>query len=601
MVGAGDMMRRRLVLLAAAGAAVAGLAVVPPAAEPVQAAPTELSDPTARPLGAVTVIGDSVMLGGLIVSPTIVDRLAERGWGPIRARAGEGYRTGYIDSAATSKASYWIERWRGEGWDAPNVIVNLGANDMGFCRADDPECSYRSVKYLVDVIGPGHRIWWPKATRAANLSVQQGNWNRALDRVAAEHDHVTIWDWPTVMADGPFPSPDATHLSGDGYRLRSELMAEQFTADLAVGRRTGVGAVLPEPGTDPTALVPIGPVRVLDTRSDEPGRLAAGSTIEVTVAEHVPDDAVAIAAYVTATATADRGYLTVFDCAEPRPTASVVSYERGGTRGSVAIAPLSPDGSVCVFSRSAADIVVDLQAAFAPDSADGVRFDPLATPRRLLDTRDGGRAELHRVSVPVGAAAAVVSVAAIGRGERGFATAFACDDPRPATASVNHGAVEIVNSMAFVPIGPSGELCIFVKADADITVDLAGVFTPDGSLGFVPVRPTRTIDTRNGTGGWAPVHGRRQTIDAPVAPATARAVSGTLTIVEPVDAGHLRAWPCGDLPPTANVNAAVGQVLANAVTVAVDDAGLLCVFARSATTTVFDTTGWWVDAIRPGE
>ena len=41
----------------------------------VEAAPTELRDGTARPLGAVTVLGDSVMLGGMVYSPTIVDAL----------------------------------------------------------------------------------------------------------------------------------------------------------------------------------------------------------------------------------------------------------------------------------------------------------------------------------------------------------------------------------------------------------------------------------------------------------------------------------------------------------------------------------------------
>ena len=595
----GDTVRGRrrslaaIVLVVAATSAIAG----PGGPDRVEAAPTELFDGTPRPLGAVSVIGDSVLLGGLIVSPTIVDRLGAHGWGPIRARAGEGYRTGHVASAPTSKASYWIERWRAEGWDAPNVLVNLGANDLGFCRADDPECSYLAVMHLVEAIGPGHRIWWPKVTRPASLAVPQANWNAALDRVAAERDDVVTWDWPAVMAAGPFPSPDATHLTGEGYRLRSALMAEQFTIDLARATRSGAAADLPSAAGPATEIVPVGPARLLDTREHPPRRLDADATIEIAIDENVPASAVAVAAYVTAVDAGDRGYLTVWDCDTDRPIASTVNYEAGGTRGSVGIVGLSESRTICVFSRADADVVVDVQAAFVPAGASGARFDPIDRPTRLLDTRDTGRAELLEIPLDASAELAVVSLAAIGRGARGFATAYDCSSERPPTASVNHGAFEVVNSLAFVPIDDDGAICVFVKSGADITVDLAGTMSRDGALVFVPAAPTRTIDTRNSTGGWSPLHGSSQTIDATVAPADAEAVSGTLTIVEPMRTGHLRAWGCGALPDTANVNAAAGSVLANAVTTGLGDGGRLCVFARTATGTVFDTTGWWV---RPG-
>ena len=147
-----------------------------------------------------------------------------------------------------------------------------------------------------------------------------------------------------------------------------------------------------------------------------------------------------------------------------------------------------------------------------------------------------------------------------------------------------------------MPVSDAGTICVFVKSNAHVTVDLTGTFSGDGELVFVPVTPTRTIDTRDATGGWGPIHGGGQTIDARVAPAEARAVSGTLTLVEPLKPGHLRAFSCGAVPDTANVNAAAGQVLANSLTTGLDDGGRLCLFARSATSTVFDTSGWWVPA-----
>jgi hypothetical protein len=50
-----------------------------------------------------------------------------------------------------------------------------------------------------------------------------------------------------------------------------------------------------------------------------------------------------------------------------------------------------------------------------------------------------------------------------------------------------------------------------------VIVDLTGTFG-DGGLSFVPVRPTRMLDTRNAIGGWSPIHGSGETLDVRVAP-----------------------------------------------------------------------------------
>ena len=135
---------------------------------------------------------------------------------------------------------------------------------------------------------------------------------------------------------------------------------------------------------------------------------------------------------------------------------------------------------------------------------------------------------------------------------------------------------------------------MYVLNSTDVTVDLTGTFSADADLVFQPAAPTRMIDTRYGTGGWEPVQGRFQTIDARVAPPEAEAVSGTLTMVTPLRTGFVRAWGCGSEPETANVTAVGGAVLANSLTTGVSAGGKLCVMARVATSTVFDTSGWWV-------
>ena len=90
------------------------------------------------------------------------------------------------------------------------------------------------------------------------------------------------------------------------------------------------------------------------------------------------------------------------------------------------------------------------------------------------------------------------------------------------------------------------------------------------------------------------MHGVGQTLDVRVAPADAKAVTGTLAMIRPFIRGHLTAFGCGPRPGTSSVNAAAGVVLANSITTGVSATGRLCMFSSRTTSTIFDTTGWWV-------
>jgi len=552
-------------------------------------------DPVPRPNGAVTIIGDSVLQGSMIYGPTLPQRLAERGWGPIQARAGVGYSTGPGTAATEARATYWIDRWRQEGWDAPNVFVNLGANDSGRCQTD-LACARSSILHLADRIGPGHRIWWPQITRFPIFQNQADTWNLALRQIAAERADFYTWDWPAVMAAEGFESGDNTHLTPTGYLARSEIMAHEFGADLLQSERIGGDAALAPPTGAPSEVVPIGPVRVIDTRVDPPGMVAADTAIVVDVSALVPDGTTAIAAYVSATNTAGPGFLTAYECSSGRPQASAANHAAGETRGAVAITPIAADGTFCLYTLAEADLLVDLQAAFVPATATALRFDPLPTPTRLIDTRESARSEIIEVDVPDGAEAVAVSLTAVFSQHHGFLTAYPCSDDPPVVANVNYGPAELISGTAFLPVGPEGTICVFVLNPTDVTIDLTGTFSADGELVFQPAVPTRMIDTRSGIGGWSPIHGAFQTIDARVAPADAVAVSGTLTMVTPLRTGFTRAWGCGAEPETASVTAVRGAVLANSVTTGVSTSGRLCVMTPVASSTVFDTSGWWVPA-----
>ncbi|MGH9134240.1 MAG: SGNH/GDSL hydrolase family protein [Ilumatobacteraceae bacterium] len=585
---------RRLSSLATAlvCATTVSLAVAVGPGDPVHAAPVVIVDERSGPLGPVSVVGDSILMGAALFGPTLPQRLVEQGWGPIRLQAGEGYSTGHFGVDMSFRSSFWINQWRSQGWDPPNVIVNLGANDSGFCNVD-LACSRAAIMHLVDTIGPGHKIWWPQITRLYTHQGQQDTWNLALQQIAGERDDFYTWDWPTVMATGPFPSHDGTHLAPEGYRLRSTLMAEQFTADIAIATRVGGDAPLPAALGAASEYVPVAPERIADTRGEPPGKLTAGGTLTVDLGDHVPDGTTAVAVNLTATQTEAAGFLSAYPCGGSRDVSSV-NYPAGGDRAAMAVIPLATDGTLCVYTDAASHLIIDLQGAFVPADGTHPRFEPLATPSRLADTRNTGRVSVLEVAVPGDAEAVAVNLTATGADSWGFLTAYPCGGAVPNVSNVNFGPLEPVAGSAFVPVSAGGTICVAASTSVDVIVDVTGAFADGAGLRFVPTQPTRMIDTRSGVGGWAPIQGRDQTIDSRVAPPGAQAVTGTLTIVSPVTPAFLTAYGCGTAPETSSVNADARLVLANALTVGVSDTGRLCVTASAVTHTLFDTTGWWV-------
>lgn len=579
---------RRLAAVLALIVSVLVAAAAP--AERAAAVPVQIDIPTPGPLGAVSVIGDSVLLGSAVVSPTLADRLAERGWGPIRMRAGEGYFTGFHPVPDGARATFWIDQWRAQGWDAPNVIVNLGANDSGICTTD-PVCARNSILHVVDRIGPGHQIWWPQITRFPLPShiAEQENWNAALRQIAAERPDFHTWDWPAEMP--LYQTSDNIHLTGAGYRIRSERMAEVFTLDVARGRDVGGSADLPAALAPASSFLPVASERLVDTRTDPPGRVGAGDTLRVELGDAVPSDATAVALYVAAAGSSTNGYLTASPCGR-QSDAATVNFSPGPATGAPTLTALGDDGDVCVFASAETDVIVDLQGAFVPDDR-GLELDPLATPARLFDTRVAGRAAEIEIVVPGGGDAAAVNLAATGADGTGFLRAGPCGEPVPG-ANLNYRAGPASSSSSIVELSDDGTFCVTASTPTDVIVDLTGTFGEDGSLSFVPIVPTRTLDTRDGTGGWFPIHGSDQTLRFRAAPSEARAVTGTLTVVRPLATTFVAGFSCAGDPPNASANAGRASIAANALTSAVADDGDLCLLASRTTTTVFDTTGWWI-------
>jgi alpha-tubulin suppressor-like RCC1 family protein len=126
-----------------------------------------------------------------------------------------------------------------------------------------------------------------------------------------------------------------------------------------------------------STYAPTGPSRLVDTRvgsstvdgqSLGAGLRAAGSvlTFQVTGRAGVPANAKTAVLNVTSTGSsaAPGGYLTVFPCDEPQPNTSNLNYSPGQTVAANAITKLSASGTVCVFSFTATQLVIDINGTF---------------------------------------------------------------------------------------------------------------------------------------------------------------------------------------------------------------------------------------------
>ncbi|HEX9042604.1 MAG TPA: S8 family serine peptidase, partial [Trebonia sp.] len=111
--------------------------------------------------------------------------------------------------------------------------------------------------------------------------------------------------------------------------------------------------------------------------------------------------------------------------------------------------------------------------------------------------------------------------------------------------------------------------------------DVTGYFVPDTTgATYVPLTPTRLLDSRTGTGLWGPfsshVAATFQVTGRGGVPSTATAVTGNLTVTQQTALGFIYLGPTAVNNPTSStLNFPLGDDRANAVTVALGAGGTL--------------------------
>ena len=237
--------------------------------------------------------------------------------------------------------------------------------------------------------------------------------------------------------------------------------------------------------------------------------MSGGQFVQVPVAGRggVPVGAKAVVVNVTLVAPAADGFATVFPCGSV-PFTSSLNYSAGENVANEVFAKLSPTGTICVYTSATANVIVDV-AGFVPAGSDLASLNPA----RLADTRPGWVAAdglfegtgpvsggqfvqvpvAGRGGVPVGAKAVVVNVTLVAPAADGFATVFPCGSV-PFTSSLNYSAGENVANEVFAKLSPTGTICVYTSATANVIVDVAG-FVPAGS-DYTAMTPVRLADTR---------------------------------------------------------------------------------------------------------
>jgi uncharacterized repeat protein (TIGR01451 family) len=332
-----------------------------------------------------------------------------------------------------------------------------------------------------------------------------------------------------------------------------------------------------EPPVTDDPFVIITPDRVIDTRTTSP--VVGGTTLEVPVVSQtvVPDDAKVAVANVTATQAAGRGFITAYECGTTLPTVSNFNYQPILRRAGLIYAPLSDDGSICLYSSQTVELIVDIDG-YTPALG---TYDS-TTPVRIADTRSSSMVEAgetFEVTPPASDADALaITVTSTNSTSNGYLTAYTCSEGLPASSTVNY---RTGLPFANLTIVGNEKICVYTSSTTNIVVDVHGEFSAP-----VDFDKARLLDTRTGT---QPAAGSTTTFDPSTAPdlTGAEVAAVNVTSARSTTNGYFTVWNCADPRPTSSVlNYRAGEAIANLAMV--DTTKSVCVYTSAPSDIVLD-------------
>ncbi|MGY0233287.1 PKD domain-containing protein [Longispora urticae] len=369
--------------------------------------------------------------------------------------------------------------------------------------------------------------------------------------------------------------------------------AGPFLVTVTVTDTNGLTSTLNKSYTPGDGYVPVGPVRVLDTREaiGTAGRtpLAPGGilTLELANRNGVPAGITSVTMNVTVTSPTGPGFLSVYPHAGPTPTSSNLNWVAGQTVPNLVVASVNA-GKVDIRNSSGGTVHVVADLVGYHTTGVGSSFAPLG-PVRALDTRDAaGRTPVASggtLVLPVaglrgvpatGVTAVTMNVTVTEPTRDGFLTVYPDGKARPNASNLNWTPGLTVPNLVVVPV-VNGKVAFHNTSPGTVHViaDIVGYHSSGVGAVFRPRGPYRMLDTRSGTGTWPSGAG-------PVAPGGwidlnlssltyegATAAILNVTVTEPTRDGFLTVY--GDFgqprPNASNLNWRAGQTVPNLVVV----------------------------------
>lgn len=382
-------------------------------------------------------------------------------------------------------------------------------------------------------------------------------------------------------------------------------------------------------GSDYTAY---GPVRLLDTRNGTGtgGRIAkvgANSALKLqitgagTSGHKIPSNITAVVLNLTVTRPTSGGYLTAYPnedpagTPQPRPLSSNVNFNAGQTVPNLAIVPVGADGVVDLYNGSAGttDVVADATGYFTQTTSSGYGS---LWPTRLVDTRKGLGAPKAQVpangSIPVqiagmdgelpasGITAVSLNVTVVNERSNGYLTVYPDGGTMPTASNLNFSPGQVIANAVIVPVGADGRIRVFngSAGGADVVVDVVGYYSPENTSAYLPVVPTRVLDTRSAAWGKGPLpansyvylYSQQSVTDPGIigfvfnTTVTHTQANGYETVS--FDSNTLAAYQDGTalvppVPNASNVNWVAGQTVPNLVQVGTGSSGIVDFWNRS--------------------
>ena len=256
-----------------------------------------------------------------------------------------------------------------------------------------------------------------------------------------------------------------------------------------------------EPILNPAALAfyPITPCRVADTRLPTGalgGPAIPGGGIRTFPVRSsrcgLPPEALAYSMNATVVPAEPLGYLTMWPAGQPQPFVSTLNALTGAIVANAAILPAGAGGAVSVFASGSTHLVLDVNGYFAPaGAADGQKF-YVATPCRLLDTReatgglggprlDAGQVRLYQLALsvcglPAYARAFSLNATVVPETVLSYLTLWPAGSTQPVVSTLNALDDRIVANAAIVPAGLGGVISSFATNNTHLILDTNGYF-----------------------------------------------------------------------------------------------------------------------------